>query len=161
MNSDQMKTGKLILKIFTVIIVSVSLFYAFLFCKKSEESGIKIGYVFTVEQNYLSNYIFRSDIRKAINQNENGLINLLEVSTDGESSYEMGFIMSQIVYKIGEENFINMIKKLNSRQKSDIYSYIEVGLLYGDQNNDGEFDDKRIEKEFPLIFEYFKSMHDK
>ncbi|MBA5628280.1 hypothetical protein [Moheibacter lacus] len=155
-----MKTGKLILKIVAILIISISLFYAFLFCTKNEESGVKFGNIFTNHQNYISNLEFRKNIKKALNQDENGIIWLYEVPVDGESSYEMGYIITQIIYKIGEEKYLKMVKKLNIDQQRFALGYITVGLEYGDNDYDGEMDNTKFENEFPLLYQYYKNLSD-
>ncbi len=156
-----MKTGKLILKIFAVLILCISLFYAFIFCTKNEESGVKFGNIITDYQNFYSNLIFRNNIKKVLNHNEDGLIYLVEIPTGGAHGYEMGYIITQIIYKVGEQNFKSMLLNLSYEQQLNALSYIDVGLEYGDNDYDGEMDNTKFEDEFPILYEYYNSMRDK
>lgn len=148
-----MKFGKLILKIIGILIIGITLFYAFLFCTKDEESGIKISGEITVYQNFYTNLKFRNYIKQTLNQDEKGLISILEIPTFGAHSYAMGDILTQIAYKIGDESFLKMVKKLNTEEKILTKALIEVGLMYS-------YDYSEMEKEFPLLWEYFNSIEE-
>ena len=64
----------------------------------------------------------------------------------------MGFILTQIIYKIGEDEFIKMVLKLKKEEIVGLESLIRVGLEYGDNNKDGKMDDKKIQTEFPKLY---------
>ncbi len=61
----------------------------------------------------------------------------------------MGYIVSQLVYRIGEHEFIQMTSKLTKQQQIEIRNYIEVGLEYGHNN-------LKIEHEFPELDKILK-----
>jgi len=116
---------------------------------KNEESGVKIGYDIVVYQNVYTNWKFRNYIKQSLNQNEKGLISIMEIPTDGAHGYAMGEVITQIAYKMGEEKFLVMIKKLNPTQINELEGYLEVGLMYG-------YEDKELQTEFPALYQYFR-----
>jgi hypothetical protein len=71
--------------------------------------------------------------------------------------YDLGFIITQIIYRIGEKEFASMVKKLNKEETNSIEGLIMAGLEYGDNDKDGKMDDKRIENEFPELQKLLKS----
>ena len=65
--------------------------------------------------------------------------------------YDLGFVMTQIIYKIGESEFIKIVQKLKKEDISGLEGLINVGLEYGDNNKDGKMDNMKIEIEFPRL----------
>lgn len=76
---------------------------------------------------------------------------VLSNTVDGESAYDLGYVLTQIIYMIGEDEFLKTINNLTNDEKEILISFINVGLEYGDNNYDNIQDNKRIEDEFPLI----------
>jgi hypothetical protein len=50
-----------------------------------------------------------------------------------------------------------MVEKLDEKELYGIENYIMVGLEYGDNDYDGELDNKKIEIEFPRLLKVLKS----
>jgi hypothetical protein len=67
--------------------------------------------------------------------------------------------MTQFFYKIGENNFIEISKKLESKEVNRLEGMIMAGLEYGESDKDGKMDNKRIESEFPELYKLLKSKH--
>ena len=76
---------------------------------------------------------------------------VLSNTVDGESAYDLGYVLTQIIYMIGEDEFLKTINNLTNDEKAILISFINVGLEYGDNDYDNIQDNKRIEDEFPLI----------
>jgi hypothetical protein len=72
---------------------------------------------------------------------------------EGAGCYDKGYIITQIIYKIGEKEFNKMVDKLDKKELYEMEDYIRVGLEYGDNNYDGEIDNKNPKTEFPLLME--------
>ncbi len=70
---------------------------------------------------------------------------------DGAGCYDLGFILSQIIYKIGEDKFLKLVSQVEPNKINGLKSLISIGLEYGDNDNDGEMDNKKIELEFPNL----------
>ena len=49
----------------------------------------------------------------------------------GAGCYDLGFIFSELVYKMGEDAFIQLTNDLNQEQKSTLEFYLRAGLEYG------------------------------
>ena len=90
-------------------------------------------------------------ITSTLEGNHNSLRRLNNFPCDSAGCYDLGYVISQIIYKIGESNFNKMIDKLDEKEIGSIGGYIAVGLQYGDNNYDGKMDDKKSENEFPIL----------
>lgn len=76
---------------------------------------------------------------------------VLSNTVEGESAYDLGYVLTQIIYMIGEDEFLKTINNLTNDEKAILISFINIGLEYGDNDYDNIQDNKRIEDEFPLI----------
>ena len=76
---------------------------------------------------------------------------VLSNTVDGESAYDLGYVLTQIIYMIGEDEFLKTINNLTNDEKAILISFINVGLEYGDNDYDNIQDNRRIENEFPII----------
>ncbi|MEG0984729.1 hypothetical protein, partial [Algoriella sp.] len=70
---------------------------------------------------------------------------------DGESAYDLGYVLTQIIYMIGEDEFLKTINNFTNDEKEILISFINVGLEYGDNDYDNIQDNRKIENEFPII----------
>jgi hypothetical protein len=94
-------------------------------------------------------------IKEALNKEEKAIIELINFPNGGAaSSYDLGYVMTQIVYRLNEEEFIHLIKDTPSKDLNMLQGLIWVGLEYGDNDYDGKMDDKRINIEFPKLNTY-------
>ena len=69
----------------------------------------------------------------------------------GSFCYDLGYILSQLVYRVGEEKMLVVVQHLNQLEKFLWADLLRAGLEYGDQNNDSVQDNRRIETEFPAL----------
>lgn len=124
----------------------------FINCKKDNIQGIKINTTFLENQSLSENRKLDTIINKTLKGDWISLRRLNHFPC-GESSgcYDKGFVITQIIYKIGEPNFIKMVRKLDQKELYGIEDYIRVGLEYGDNNYDGKMDNKNSENEFPHL----------
>ncbi len=60
-------------------------------------------------------------------------------------------MLSQIVYRLGEDEFNQLVKDLSQSDKAKIEMFLRFGLEYGDNDYDSKMDNKRIEVEFPTL----------
>ena len=141
-----------------ILTISILLFTLTLnSCKEKETNGIIIAETLYVHQNYEINKELRNLIQEALNRNEKALLKLTNFPCGGGAGcYDLGFVLTQIIYKIGEENFNQMVLRLDTNEFSGLRSLIRAGLEYGDHDNDGKVDDRRIENEFPILNETLK-----
>ena len=123
-------------------------------CKQNEVDGILIDYTLYVHQSIAENRELRQLIRQTLNKDEKALAKLIKVWCGGGAGcYDLGFIITQIIYQLGEKDFMTMVDKLDRKQIDGLDGLIDAGLEYGDNDKDGEMDNKRIETEFPELLE--------
>ena len=141
-----------------ILIISTLLFTLTLYsCKERETSGIVIAETLYVHQDYQTNKELRNLIQEALNQNEKALPKLTNFPCGGGAGcYDLGFVLTQIIYQIGDEEFNQMVVRLDRNEINGLRSLIRVGLEYGDHDNDGKMDNRRIENEFPSLNETLK-----
>jgi hypothetical protein len=126
-------------------------------CKQNEVDGIIIGNTLYENQNFSDNRELRKLIHQILNKDDKSLSILNNFWCGGGAGcYDLGFIVTQIIYRLGEQEFINMVNKLSSEELIRLESLIEVGLEYGDNDRDGKMDEKKIENEFPCLYKLLK-----
>ena len=127
-------------------------------CKTDYVDGVIIGDTLYVHQTYKENQIMQKLIKNALKKDEKAIKDLIEFPNGGAaSSYDLGFVITQVIYRIGEDEFINLIKNINIEELNELRGLIWVGLEYGDNNYDGIIDDKQIETEFPKLNIYLNA----
>lgn len=127
-------------------------------CKRNEVDGILIEHTLYVHQSFSYNKELRQLIRNTLNKNEKALSKLIDFSCGGGAGcYDLGFIVTQIIYKLGEKDFMTMVDNLDNKEIPVLESLIMVGLEYGDNDKDGKMDNNSIENEFPILFKLLKS----
>lgn len=144
-------------KMTRMLIISLLIPLAFNSCKQRKTNGIEITETLYVHQDYETNKELRKLIQETLNQNEKAIPKLINFPCgDGAGCYDLGFVLTQIIYRIGENEFNEMVLRLDIEEIKGLRSLIKAGLEYGDHNNDGKTDNKRIEKEFPILNETLK-----
>lgn len=133
-------------KVISVIVVLFTL----ISCNPKEVDGIIIGNNIEYKDNF-GNKI--SDLIKlTLQKDQNSLRRLKNYGCQGGAScYDLGYVITQIIYKLGETEFISIIDNLDEKELFGIEGLIEVGLEYGDNNYDGKMDNKKFENEFPTL----------
>ena len=133
-------------------IIFIFLILTIISCKKEKVDGIIIGDTLFVHQSVSENRKMVNLINNALKKDKNAIVNLTEFPNGGAaSSYDLGFVITQIIYRIGEENFAKTIIDLPTKKLGNIEGLIAVGLEYGDNDYDGKMDNRRIEQEFPKL----------
>ncbi|SNR14728.1 protein of unknown function [Tenacibaculum jejuense] len=93
-------------------------------------------------------------ISKALKKEQNAIIEITKFPDGGAAGYyDLGYILTQIIYRIGENDFYKILKEIPKSERNGFEELIAVGLEYGDNDYNGEMDNKRIETEFPKLFE--------
>lgn len=115
-------------------------------CKEKVVDGIEIGQDLYIGQSVKENKKLSELITQTLNKDSNALSELTEFWCGGGAGcYDLGFVITQIVYRIGETDFIKMAEKLTEKQKSSLKGFLDVGFEYGDYEN------KKSETEFPKL----------
>lgn len=127
-------------------------------CKTNEVNGIIIGDTLFTNQSYSENKELKNIIEKCLNKDSKGFLELSRFNCgDGAGCYDLGYVLTQILYRIGEEEYIESIKNLDKNTQTQLSGFIEVGLEYGDNYYNDEQDNLKLENEFPKIYALTKS----
>ena len=138
---------RLLLLTFSLIILTLSS------CDHTEVDGIFVDHTLYENLTISEQIDLKKQIRRTLEKDEKALTKLNNFWCGGAAGcYDLGFIMTQIIYKIGENEFIKMVRKLKKEEIVGLESLIRVGLEYGDNNKDGKMDDKKIQTEFPKLY---------
>lgn len=123
-------------------------------CKKEKVNGIVIGDTLFVHQSLSENQKMEKLIYQALKKNKSAIIEITNFSNGGAaSSYDIGFVLTQIIYRIGENDFANILREIPKSERNEFEGLIAVGLEYGDNDYDGKMDNKKMETEFPKLTE--------
>jgi hypothetical protein len=116
-----------------------------------------IGQTFIENQTYNENKRLDTIIQKTLKGDFNSLRRLNHFPCgEGAGCYDKGYIITQIIYTLGEDNFSKMVNKLDQKELYGMEGYIDVGLEYGDNNFDGKIDDLIFKNEFPKLYKTLK-----
>ena len=127
-------------------------------CNQSQVEGIIIGHALSENQSLEDNQKLQKLLRKTLRGDADSLVTLLHFECGGGAGcYELGSIVTQIIYKLGENNFIEITNKLDAKSFITLESLISVGLEYGDNDIHGKMDYKKIETEFPKLLYLIKT----
>lgn len=126
-------------------------------CNKNEVNGIHINGAYTEFQSFSENNKLILLIEKTLNKDPKSLKELIEFDCGGASfCYDLGSVLTQIIYKIGEDDFIIMTNSLSERQKQTLCALIGVGLEYGFRV-DSINENKTFEFQFPKLYKVLHS----
>lgn len=116
-----------------------------------------IGQTYIENQTYNENKRLDTIIQKTLKGDYNSLRRLNHFPCgEGADCYDKGYIITQIIYKLGEDNFSKMVNKLDQKELYGMEGYINVGLEYGDNNFDGKIDNLIFKNEFPKLYKTLK-----
>ena len=127
-------------------------------CGQNEVDGIFIDHTLYENQSISENRKLRQLIRLTLNKDEKALAGLNEFwCGGGVGCYNLGYIVTQIIYRLGEKDFMTMVAKLDSNKINGLEALIMAGLEYGDNDKDDNKDNKKIETEFPELLKLIKT----
>jgi len=135
-------------------IIFIFLISTIISCKKEKIDGIIIGDTLFVHQSVSENRKMVNLINHALKKDKNAIIEIINFPNGGAaSSYDLGYVLTQIIYRIGESEFADILKKIPKSERNEIEGLIAVGLEYGDNDYDGKMNERRMETEFPKLTE--------
>ncbi|WP_028892082.1 hypothetical protein [Tenacibaculum sp. 47A_GOM-205m] len=135
-------------------IIFIFLILTIISCKKEKIDGIIIGDTLFVHLSVSENRKMVNLINQALKKDKNAIIEITNFPNGGAaSSYDLGYVLTQIIYRIGENEFADILRKTPKSERNEIEGLIAVGLEYGDNDYDGKMDEKRMETEFPKLTE--------
>lgn len=121
-------------------------------CKQTNVDGVVIGNTLYDNQNYSANKQLCDIIKRTLDKDQQALIELTEFQCGGAAGcYDLGYVLTQIINRTGEKEFIKLTSELTQQQKNEILGLIAVGLEYGDNNYNGMMDDTTISATFPEL----------
>ena len=134
----------------TITLISILVFT--ISCTVKEYKKVVIPYSINNRSDLMS-YKLKGIIDSAFRLESDAFIDFIELSNtvDGESAYDLGYVLTQIIYMIGEDEFLKTINNFTNDEKETLISFINVGLEYGDNDYDNIQDNRKIENEFPII----------
>lgn len=136
-------------KLLSLLILSI-----LLGCKRQEAAGIEIGENLYAHQGLIENNELRSLIEQALKKDSQALAELIYFPCGGAAGcYDLGAVLVEIVYRVGEEDFIAMVRNLPQNHKTQISSLLRVGLEYGNFGPESKNNIKKLEDEFPRLNE--------
>ncbi len=121
-------------------------------CLTTEVEGIEIGHNLYDTQGYTKNKKLAELIKLTINKDDTSLVQLIDYWCGGAAGcYDLGGVITQIIYKIGEDDFIIMVNKLSLDKKNNLKGLIDVGLEYCDNSKYSKMNTTTIDKAFPKL----------
>jgi hypothetical protein len=114
----------------------------------------------TLYENLNSNE--RRELKQLIKQTLKGdnesLTELINFDCGGAAGcYDLGFVLTQIINKLGESKFSEMLSRLSDKSAYELEGLISVGLEYGDNEQKGKIDKTKIELAFPNLSRQFNA----
>ncbi len=135
-------------------VIFIFLTLIFVCCKKEKVDGIIIGGTLLTHQSLERNRKIEKLILQSLKKDKNSIIELKNFPNGGAASaYDLGYIITQIIYRIGEKDFAKILIEIPKSERKGFAGFIMAGLEYGDNDYDGKMDNKRMESEFPKLTE--------
>jgi hypothetical protein len=123
----------------------------FIGCKQDNVAGIYIADTLYTNRSYAENKRLCNLIEGTLDKDKDSLVRLIDFNCGGGAGcYDLGFVVVQIIYKLGEPAFSDIVSKLTESEKSHLKGCIYAGLEYG-------YDKPRLfDVEFPMLYELLK-----
>ncbi|MDP8171289.1 hypothetical protein QJU96_08315 [Pasteurella skyensis] len=151
-------------KIKILILLFLFIFLCSFYYKNPNINSIKIDKFLADHLNYntvFGNYRFKQLIEKSLNKDINALIEIKNVDCGGGSyCYSLGYVITQIIKRIGEQEFIKIYEQMPKKDQKEIIHFIYAGLEYGDNDYDGKMDNEKIENVYPNLYKIVHQNND-
>jgi hypothetical protein len=122
-------------------------------CLTTEVEGIKIGHNLYDTQGFSQNKDLVALIKQTLKKNDKSLVQLIDYWCGGAAGcYDLGNVITQIIFKMGEDDFILMSNRLTLHQKNNLKALIDVGFEYGDNSNYGIVNKTTLDMAFPKLY---------
>ncbi len=125
-------------------------------CKRSsctDETGIHVSELLLITAGKQS-YEYCELLRKAVKNDKASIKTLSLLEFNDAAGYDHGSVIVDLILLIGEENYVDAVKEANSKEKSTIEAYIDVGLEYG---NNPDFKSQSLNSAFPTLAKVLQS----
>ncbi|UUC44825.1 hypothetical protein [Flavobacterium cerinum] len=87
-------------------------------------------------------------LEQSLQKNKRAVIQLSLLNFDGAIGYDHGTLLVELIRKIGENEYLSLIRNLNDTEKKTIESYLQAGLEY---HYDSSLKEKSIKSVFPEL----------
>ena len=111
-----------------IVILVLQLFWS---CGGSAVDGIEIGSVLSSHLSYSQLAKLSEGIRLALDDNYSGLETVIETSSDGEASYDLGSVVVEILVRIGDDRFARMVSSVDVENRNSLDGLLMAGWEYG------------------------------
>ena len=136
-----------------IVLLLGLMFITLLSCRQKSINGVIIGRDLYVMQSYSKNRELCSYIERTLKKDQKALVELTVFWCGGAAGcYDLSYVITQIIFKVGEKEFIGLTNGLTKLQRANLMSLIDAGLEYGDNNYDGKMDDAHFETTFPALY---------
>ncbi len=153
---SSIETNKLLIQILSgqkAITLILLCFVGLISCKQEEVNGILIGDTLLVHQSFQENRELVKLIERTLGKDHEALKQITNVWCGaGAGCYELGFIVTQIIYKIGLQDFELMASQLDHESRNNLLGLIQAGLEYFDNDENGQIDNTNCLSEFPSLY---------
>jgi hypothetical protein len=114
--------------------------------------GVKVDHTLYENLTIAEQTALKDIIHATLKLDNNALTQLVGYECGGAAGcYDLGFVVTQIIYKVGETNFSRMLDGQTDKSVRELNDLIGVGLEYGDNNQDGRRDNTTIDHVFPTL----------
>lgn len=120
-------------------------------CEQREVEGITISGTLTVQQDYTTNRRMCQLISQSLHHDSQALAELVAFDCGGAAlCYDLGDVITQILCRVGEPEFMRMTAHFSAQQQRDMRSFLEVGLEYGSHSVRKRLGNS-VREQFPLL----------
>lgn len=127
----------------------------FLLSNTAVIDGIKVQNTLYENLSPLRRLALRRDIKNTLSGDGQSLRSLVLFDCGGAAGcYDLGYVLTQLIYRVGENKVVEMGRSLNKRELAELESLLIAGLEYGASNNDRAKSPKEIDQEFPLLYRF-------
>lgn len=142
------------------LVIILSFVTTLISCDNAEVDGVVIEHTLYENLSFSKQTELKKLVRLTLNKDENALNKLNNFWCGGAAGcYDLGFVITQVIFRLGEDEFMKMVVKLDREQVSELEGLIAAGLEYGDNNKDGKMDNKKLENEFPKLHKVLSEKH--
>ncbi|MDO4879421.1 MAG: hypothetical protein Q3966_09070 [Neisseria sp.] len=114
--------------------------------------GIEFGETWVLYHTRTESRRLHDAVRLTLQSQPQGFKSLLATRCDAASCYDLGAVITQIIYRMGEEQFARMLPNLDESEKTWLADMIIVGLEYGGTVNPRQGGTRQFETEFPKLY---------
>ena len=120
---------------------------------KCKVENLEVSELLMVSSTY-KKYNYCELLEKSIKKDEPSIKEISLLNFDNGVCYDHGSILVDLINNLGEEKYIKALKELNNKEKNKVKSYLEVGLLYYENE---KYKDKSLEEVFPQVYTFISN----